>query len=101
MREVIAKILALSRSGASLAAGELRIDGLIRYSRGRITLLNPEGFEVSSCECYRILSRTINPCSPEERLAPDRVNRSQSSGADKGLSAADSHMHGYTQNLIP
>jgi CRP-like cAMP-binding protein len=70
--EAMAQILGVSRSGVSLAAGELRIEGLIRYARGRIALLNPEGLEISACECYRILSRTINPLLwPEERLAPD------------------------------
>ena len=70
--EAMAQILGVSRSGVSLAAGALRIEGMIRYARGTITLLNPEGLEVYSCECYRILSQTINPLlSPEERLAPD------------------------------
>jgi CRP-like cAMP-binding protein len=70
--EAMAQILGVSRSSVSLAAGALRMEGMIRYARGRITLLNPEGLEVSSCECYRILSRTITPSlSPEERLAPD------------------------------
>jgi CRP-like cAMP-binding protein len=70
--EAMAQILGVSRRGVSLAAGALRIDGLIRYSRGRIILLNPVGLEASSIECYRILSRTINPLLlPEERLAPD------------------------------
>jgi CRP-like cAMP-binding protein len=72
MREAMAQLLGVSRSIVSLAAGELRIEGLIRYARDRITLLDTEGLEISSCECHRILSRTINPLlSPKERLAPD------------------------------
>ena len=52
--EAIAQILGVSRSDVSSAAGLLQEKGLIRYARGWITLLNPKGLEVFSCECYRI-----------------------------------------------
>lgn len=56
--EVMAHILGVSRSGVTSAANSFQSQGLIRYSRGRITLLNPEGLKPLSCECYRIISRT-------------------------------------------
>jgi hypothetical protein len=67
--EAVEQILSVSRGGVSLAAGLLQMNGLIRYARGRITLLNPKGFEDFSCEYYRIFSRTVNFCS---RLIIDR-----------------------------
>jgi Mn-dependent DtxR family transcriptional regulator len=70
--DAMAQILGVSRSGVSLAAGLPQMKGLIRYARGRITLLNPEGLAISSWERYRILSRTINSLlPPEKRLASD------------------------------
>ena len=37
--------------------------------RTRVGLLNPKGLEVFSCECYRILSRTIKSLLPPENLS--------------------------------
>ncbi len=66
--EAMAEILGVSRSGVSSAAGELQTKGLIHYARGRITVLDPQGLEVLSCECYRILSRIIKPVLPSDKF---------------------------------
>src|SRR5215510_11405183 len=71
--EAMAQILGVSRGGVSAAAGQLQTKGLIHNARGRITLLDPEGLEVFSCECYRVLSRTVNSLlPPDNRSATDR-----------------------------
>jgi len=66
--EAMAQILGVSRSGISSAAGQLQTKGLIHYARGRITLLDPGGLEARSCECYRILSRTMMPLLPSDKF---------------------------------
>ena len=45
--------------------GRLKRDGLIRYSRGRITLLDRPGLEETVCECYDVVKKEY------ERLITD------------------------------
>jgi CRP-like cAMP-binding protein len=51
-QEFIAEMLGTRRSGVSEAAMMLQGSGLIRYSRGHITILDREGLEEFACECY-------------------------------------------------
>ena len=49
-----------------VVAGILQKAGLISYSRGRMTILDPQGLEDISCECYRLVK-------DQEDLLTDRI----------------------------
>ena len=53
--ENISHALGVPRTAITTAAGALQRAGLIRYSRGNITILDRSALEAKSCECYRIL----------------------------------------------
>jgi CRP-like cAMP-binding protein len=54
-QELIANMLGVRREGVTEAAGRLQADGLINYSRGKISVLDRPGLENRSCECYEVV----------------------------------------------
>jgi CRP-like cAMP-binding protein len=54
-QEFISQMLGIRRSGVSEAAVLLQGDGLIRYSRGHITIVDRPRLEAFACECYGIV----------------------------------------------
>jgi len=66
-QELIANMLGVRREGVTEAAGKLQTDGLIRYSRGHITVLDRPRLERQCCECYQVVKREF------DRLLPDTI----------------------------
>lgn len=53
--EVLSLMLGVRRSSVTVAAGRLSDAGLIEYRRGHVAILDREGLEKRSCECYRTI----------------------------------------------
>jgi CRP-like cAMP-binding protein len=65
-QELIANMLGVRREGVTEGAMKLQHAGLIRYARGRISVLDRAGLEKRTCECYAVVRREY------ERLLPGK-----------------------------
>lgn len=54
-QELISNMLGVRREGVTECALKLQEAGLIKYSRGRISVLDRAGLEARSCECYAVV----------------------------------------------
>ncbi len=68
----LAGLLGVRRAGVAVAAGKLQAQGLIRYQRGRIAVLDRRGLEKTSCECYRFIRRQY---AHFQRMLPRLLSR--------------------------
>src|SRR5215472_12044259 len=69
-QELLAEMLGLRRTTVTLLAQELQKRSVLRYSRGRITILDRAALEACACECYEVirkLSTVAVPPTPSHR----------------------------------
>jgi CRP-like cAMP-binding protein len=67
-QELIANMLGVRREGVTEAAGKLQAEGLIRYSRGRITVPDRRQLETRVCECYAVVKKEYDRLLPDHAL---------------------------------
>jgi CRP-like cAMP-binding protein len=53
-QEFLSDMLGVRRQSVNLTARVLQAAGLIKYSRGEMTILDRAGLEETSCECFRV-----------------------------------------------
>ncbi len=64
-QELIANMLGVRREGVTEAAGKLQAEGLIRYTRGHIKVLDRPQLEARVCECYSVVKKEYDRLLPE------------------------------------
>ncbi len=68
-QEFLAMMLGVQRTGVTVAAGALQWAGLIRYTRGNVTIIDRPGLLRRSCECYGVSKKEF------DRLLGERTAR--------------------------
>jgi CRP-like cAMP-binding protein len=60
-QELIAEMLGVRRTTVTLLAQSLQREGMIKYSRGHIAILNREDLKHRACECYAVMQQEKLP----------------------------------------
>jgi CRP-like cAMP-binding protein len=63
-QEFLTQMLGVRRATVTVSAGILQRAGLITYSRGKVRILDRQGLEAASCECYGVMRAELDRLVP-------------------------------------
>lgn len=67
--DFLSEMLGVRRPSVSVAAKSLQDEGLLRYHRGKVTVIDRAGLEAASCECYRLIRERFDHLPGRSRRA--------------------------------
>jgi CRP-like cAMP-binding protein len=67
-QEFLAHMLGTRRASVTVAAGILQKAGLIKYTRGEVSVVSRAGLEDASCECYQWMARQSRSWETESKV---------------------------------
>lgn len=66
-QEFIAHMLGVRREGVTASACKLQKAGIIKYRRGRISIVDRSALEANACECYELVRKEYLRVLPQKR----------------------------------
>jgi CRP-like cAMP-binding protein len=63
-QEFLSHMLGVRRTSVTLSAHKLQTSGLIKYSRGKIQILDRDALKDGACECYSVIRQRIDSTIP-------------------------------------
>lgn len=67
-QELVANAIGVRREGITEAAGKLQREGIIRYRRGHISVVDRAGLEAGACECYAVVRKELDRLQSDVQL---------------------------------
>jgi CRP-like cAMP-binding protein len=71
-QEFLSHMLGVQRTSIGLIASTMQTKGIIRYSRGRLEVVDLDRLRAAACECYRIVNAEYANLYPDDGPLPDR-----------------------------
>jgi CRP-like cAMP-binding protein len=68
--EFLSQMLGVQRTSVTLIARKLQAEGLIRYRRGRVEIIDRAGLERKACECYAVTRRKSEDVFSNREIDP-------------------------------